>query len=203
MAIITISRQKGSLGDEIARAGAETLQYAYGDKQKLSDAVADQGLPAPEFEKFDGKKPSIWQSMSDQKKRFTFLLRAAVYDFAKSGDAVILGRGGQALLKDIPGTLHVRIVAPMDIRCRRLMDQEAIDLKSCEQRLIQTDRDSSGFIRSFFDIDWSDESLYDLLLNTRAMTVATAASLVATVMARVLSNRSYNDSSVQSISKKD
>jgi cytidylate kinase len=179
MAIITISRQKGSLGDEIAKAVAETLQYALVDKTKISDAMADQGLPAPQFEKFDGKKPSIFQSMTDQKKKFTFLLRAVVYDFARRGNAVILGRGGQALLKEIPGTLHVRIVAPLETRAKRLMEQEDSDEREAEQLLLQYDRDSSGFIRSFFDIDWGDEGLYDVILNTRSMSVSTATSLIA------------------------
>jgi cytidylate kinase len=178
MAVITISRQKGSRGDIIAKMVAERLQYQYVDKTKISDAMANQGLPAPDFEKFDGKKPTIWQSMTDQKKKFTFLLRATVYDFARDGNAVILGRGGQALLKDIPGTLHVRIVAPLEIRRQRLMDQEDMDPKMAEQLLLQSDRDSSGFIRSFFDIDWRDENFYDLLVNTRALSVDIATALI-------------------------
>lgn len=178
MAVITISRQTGSFGDEIAKAVAEKLRYNCVDKMKISDALADQGLRAPDFEKFDGKKPTIWQSLSNQKKKFIFLLRAAVYDFARSGNVVILGRGGQALLKDIPGTLHVRIVAPFESRMRRLMDLEGYDEKKSEQLILQNDRDSSGYIRSFFDIDWDDENMYDLLLNTRTMSVETATSLI-------------------------
>ena len=103
---------------------------------------------------------------------------AAVYDFARSGNVVILGRGGQALLKDIPGTLHVRIVAPFESRMRRLMDLEGYDERKSEQLTLQNDRDSSGYIRSFFDIDWDDENMYDLLLNTRTMSVETATSLI-------------------------
>lgn len=178
MAVITISRQTGSFGNEIAKAVAEKLRYNRVDKMKISDALADQGLRASDFEKFDGKKPTIWQSLSNQKKKFIFLLRAAVYDFARSGNVVILGRGGQALLKDIPGTLHVRIVAPFESRMRRLMDLEGYDEKKSEQLILQNDRDSSGYIRSFFDIDWDDENMYDLLLNTRTMSVETATSLI-------------------------
>ncbi len=191
MAIITISRQKGSLGDEIAKTVAETLQYELVDKTKISDAMAEQGLSTPEFEKFDGKKPSIWQSMRDQKKRFTFLLRAVLYDFARGGNAIILGRGGQALLKKIPGTLHVRIVAPLETRIQRLMELEGSGKRQAEQLLAQYDRDSSGFIRSFFDIDWADETLYDVILNTRSMSVGTAASLIAeAIRAPEISQRS-------------
>lgn len=178
MAVITISRQMGTLGDQIAEAVAEALRYNYVDKVKISDALAEQGLPASDFEKFDEKKPTIWQSLSNQKKKLTHLLRATVYDFARSGNVIILGRGGQALLKQIPGTLHVRIVAPLEIRIRRLMDQRDYDEKQAERIILHNDHESSGFIRAFFDIDWDDTDMYDLLLNTRAMTVQTAASLI-------------------------
>lgn len=183
MAIITLSRQMGSLGDEIAKAAAEELRYNYVDKIKISDALTELGLAAPDFEKFDGKKPTIWQSMSQQKKKLTFFLRAAVYDFANSGNVVILGRGGQALLKDIPGTLHVRIVAPFETRIRRLMEMEGCDRKRSEQLIVRNDRDSSGYIRSFFDIDWSDENMYDLILNTRTMSVETSTALIRAAIA--------------------
>ncbi|PID40945.1 MAG: hypothetical protein CR984_00590 [Proteobacteria bacterium] len=178
MAIITVSRQKGSLGDEIAKAVAAKLKYQFVDKVKIGDALASQGFRELEFEKFDGKKPTVWQSLSDQKKKFIYLLRAAIYDFAKGGNVIILGRGGQALLKDIPGTLKVRIVAPVKNRIQYLMDQEGFDKNQCERLIVVNDRDSSGFIRSFFDIDWDDENMYDLVLNTRTMSVDTATSLI-------------------------
>jgi cytidylate kinase len=183
----------GSLGDDIAKAVAEILEYNFVDQSKLSDALSDQGIPAPEFEKFDEKKPTIWQSMSDQKKKFTFLLRAVVYDFASNGNAVILGRGGQALLKEIPGTLHVRVVAPLDTRVRRLMDIEAFDEKTCEQLILQSDRDSAGFIRSYFDIDWNDENAYDISLNTRSMSVGTATKLIMEAINALEFNETTSD----------
>lgn len=183
MAIITISRQTGSQGSEIAKAAAAKLRYDYVDKTKISDALAELGLAAPDFEKFDGKKPTIWQSLSNQKKKFILLLRAVVYNFASRGNVILLGRGGQALLKDIPGTLHVRIIAPLEYRIRRLMEAEGIDEKQSEQLILRNDRDSSGYIRSFFDIEWNDENLYDLVLNTRTMSVETSVSLILAAIA--------------------
>jgi cytidylate kinase len=178
MAVVTVSRQAGSLGDEIAAAVAEKLSYNYVDKAKIGNAMENQGLPVSDFERFDGRKPSIWQSFTHQKKKFIHLLRATLYDFARSGNVVIIGRGGQALLKDIAGTLHVRIVAPFETRIQRLMDQEGYDKKKSEQHVILNDHDSAGFIRSFFDIEWDDENMYDLVLNTRTMSVGAAASLI-------------------------
>jgi cytidylate kinase len=178
MAIVTISRQKGSLGDEIAKAVTESLRYAWIDKTKIGDAMVGLGLPASVFERFYEKKPAIWQSMTHQKRQFTFLIRAVLFDFARQGNAVILGRGGQALLKEVPGTLHVRIVAPRKTRINRLAAINTSDEQQARRLIAQADRDSSGFIRSFFDVDWQDEALYDLIINTRSISVGTAASLI-------------------------
>jgi hypothetical protein len=102
-----------------------------------------------------------------------------LYDFARRDHAVILGRGGQALLREIPGTLHVRVVAPLEDRIKRLVELKESDEQQAEQLLAQSDRDSSGFIRSFFDVDWEDVTLYDLILNTRSMSVGSAVSIIA------------------------
>lgn len=185
MAVITISRQKGSYGNQIAKVVAERLRYNCVGKAEISDVLADQGLGALIFEKFDGRRPSIWHSLSQQKKQFIHFLRAAVYDFARRGNVVILGRGGQVLLKSIPSTLHVRIVAPFETRVRRLMEMADYSRRKAENELLLSDHDSSGYIRSYFDINWSDIDMYDLVLNTRTMSVDAAVSLiVATVAAR-------------------
>jgi cytidylate kinase len=178
MAIITISRQFGSLGDEIAKGVADKLNFDYIDKSRISEALANQGIRAPDVEKYDEKKPSIWQSLSDQRKKFVFLIRAVVYDFAMRENVVIVGRGGQVLLKNLPGTFHIRIIAPFETRMKRIMEQEGYDEKNTEKIIRQRDRDSSGYISSFFEADWDDQSLYDLVLNTRTMSVDTGIRLI-------------------------
>ena len=55
MAMITISRQLGSLGTEIARGVAEELKYEYADKEMVGKIMAGYGITAPEMDKFDEK----------------------------------------------------------------------------------------------------------------------------------------------------
>ena len=129
MAIITISRQVGSSGTEIAQAVASKLQYEYLDKEKIEKALLDRGLPVPEFEKFDEKKPPFWISWQIQSRRFLHLIQTVVYDFARCGNAVIVGRGGQVLLGDIPGVIHLRLMAPYGARVARIMEREKLEEK--------------------------------------------------------------------------
>jgi cytidylate kinase len=178
MAIITISRQLGSYGNEIAQLVADRLNYDFVNKSKIGEALSLQGLTASVAEKYDEKKPSFWDSFSDQRRKFSHAIRAVLYDFAGNNNTVILGRGGQVLLKDLPGTLHIRIFAPYDIRLKRIAEKEYNDYKKGEQILRRNDRESSGYIRSFFGADWHDENLYDLIINTKEVSVETGAKII-------------------------
>ena len=177
MSVITISRQVGSLGTEIAREVAEKLNYEYADKEMVGKIMAGYGIAAPEMDKFDEKKPPFWDSFSIQRKNFLHFIRMAIYDLARKSGVVIVGRGGQILLRDLPGTLHVRIFAPLRVRLRRL-ESEGMDDKHARLMIRQSDHDSSGYIKSFFDADWDDASLYDLLINTEKISVKTGAKSI-------------------------
>lgn len=182
MSVITISRQLGSLGTEIAQAVAAKLQYEYVDKEKIGEALAAYDLPISEVEKFDEKKPPFWGSWQTQREKFLHFLQAVIYDFASKGNVVIVGRGGQVLLKNLPGVLHVRIIAPFDVRVKRLSEQRWVDESQAHRVLRRSDEDSAGFLRSFFDVDWDDQSLYDLVINTQKLSIESAVEMVLKVM---------------------
>jgi cytidylate kinase len=178
MAIITISRQTGSLGDEIAKAVADRLGYEHIEKLKISEVLSDEGLSISEVEKYDEKKPSIWQSISIQKKKFSHLIRAAMYELATKENVVIVGRGGQAIFKDFPGVLHVRVIAPHATRVSRLMEQKGCDEKNANRIISESDHDSSGYVSAYFDADWDNKDLYDIVINTRTMSLDTAVAVI-------------------------
>ena len=178
MAIITISRQLGSLGDEIARAAAEALGYEYIEKTQISEVLSKLGFSPSDMDKFDEKKPSVWQSLIMHKELFTHYIRAVVYELASKNNVVIVGRGGQAILKDVPGTLHVRIIAPYPTRVNRSMEEEGYEEKHIERLVRQGDRDSSGYLSTYFDMNWDDCALYDLIINTRIMDLRKSVELI-------------------------
>lgn len=180
MSVITISRELGSLGTEIAREVAEKVNYEYVDKEKIGKILADFGLASEDFEEIDEKAPPLWDFLSIQRTNFLIRIEAAIYDFARKGKVVIVGRGGQVLLKNVPGTLHIRIFAPFDLRVKRLVESERIDERHAVRMLRRSDHDSAGYIQSLFNADWNDARLYDLVINTEKLSPATAAKLIIT-----------------------
>jgi cytidylate kinase len=119
--------------------------------------MADYGFPKREVEEYDEKRPSLWESFSSERKKFLHFIQAVIYDFARKGDVVIVGRGGQVLLKDLPSALHVRIKAPFDVRVKRITEREGDDERHVERLLRRCDRNASGYIRYLFDVDWDDQ----------------------------------------------
>ena len=183
MAIITISRQVGSLGYEIARATADKLGYEYIEKVQISEILSKLGFSISDIDKLDEKKPSIWQSLTAQKELFAHFIRAAVCELAARKNVVIVGRGGQIILKDIPGTLHIRVIAPYATRVSRLMEQREYEKNNAERIIRQSDHDSSGYLRTYFDANWDDSDLYDLVINTRAITLIKSVEMITCAVA--------------------
>lgn len=183
MAIITISRQAGSLGDEIARETARTLDYDFIEKVQISEILSRLGFSTSEIDRLDEKRPSIWQTLTIQKELFANYIQAAVYELATRKNVVIVGRGGQVILKDIPGVLHVRIIAPYALRVKRLMEQRGYKEDDAQRILRQRDRDSSGYLNTYFDANSYDSDLYDLILNTRVLTMEKCVETIACAVA--------------------
>jgi len=182
MAIVTFSRQSGSLGTQTARALAEALGFAFLDKDSLERRLVEHGVTAASLEKYDEKRPGFWEIFSSDKNRYLHFLKTVIYEFAREGRGVLLGRGGQVLLAGVPGVLHVRIVAPVEVRRRRLQESLSCDERQAEQILRHDDTDRAGFHRFFFNVNWDDPQLYDLILNTKNLSTETAVALLRSAL---------------------
>jgi cytidylate kinase len=178
MAIITISRQIGSLGSYIANALAEELTLNLLNKESLEVMLCEHGMVEKQVNHYDEKKPKFWETLSPDKDRYLHCLKTAIYEFARKGNCIIIGRGGQVLLGDLPGVLHVRIIAPTEVRIDRIKERFSCDARHAEKLIRQSDHDRSGFYKSFFHVDWDSPSLYDLVINTHFLSLEAAAELI-------------------------
>lgn len=179
MPIITISRQKGSLGSFIGQALRDELGYVYLDRAILEqELVSKYGLAENLFERYDEKKPRAWDFLIGGKDKYLHYLKTCIYDFARQGNCIIAGRGGQALFKDFPGVLRVSIVGPTDVRIERVKKRFNYDLRLAIKVVDASDHDRAGFHEFFYKVDWEDYRLYDLVLNTRNLAVETGVGVI-------------------------
>jgi cytidylate kinase len=118
-------------------------------------------------------------SQEVDEKRYRELIAGVMKGLAQAGNAVVMGRGGNILLKDVPGVLRVFVVAPLEARVRRVMEQEGVDAQEATRRIHRVDGNRSAFIKQLVKAEWDDPANYDLVVNTGRCSVEYAARLIA------------------------
>lgn len=135
-----------------------------------------ENLPPETFMEMMGEGASADRPIDD--KTFLEATTKVVKDIYESGDAVIVGRGANAILADLPGTYHVGLIAPLEVRVRTLMERENYTAEEAENYGAELERAHENFFRRFFDFNPYDPSHYQMMLNMGKMTNDTAASVI-------------------------
>ena len=180
MAIITIARQIGSLGNEIAVDVAQHLHYTLVDQAKLQEAAQAYGMLKSELEEVHERRPTlVTRYLTMRHRAYLDMIQTIIYEYARADDVVILGRGATVLLSDVPSALHVNTFAPFERRVEVVMGREGISRLLAEQIVRESDQDRAGYMRYLFNRDWMDPLLYDLMINTAVVTREQACELIA------------------------
>ena len=185
MPVVTIGRQLGSLGDEIAHALADRLHYRYLDYRSLPGYVREFGEVQPNAPELAETRPSFWERLNEERRRHAIVVRTAVYGFAREDDAVIVGLGSNFLLRGLSHVLRVLTVTPVGVRIERVMEKGihdrpgALDREAATEIVRRSDRERGGYVRYMHNADWTDVHGYDLVLNTVNLTVEQAVDSIA------------------------
>lgn len=179
MAIITIARQIGSLGTEIAADVAQRLNYTLIDQAQLQTAAEAYGMLKSELEEVHEKRPTlVTRYLTMRHRAYLDMIQTIIYRYAREDDVVLLGRGATALLNDVPSALHVCTFAPMERRVKVVMAREGVNQPIAEQLVKESDQDRAGYMKYLFDYNWMDPLLYDLMINTGVVTPARACEII-------------------------
>jgi cytidylate kinase len=122
--------------------------------------------------------PAFQEVAEPDEARSIALIEAVLRVAYQHGNVVILGRGGQAILKDKPEVLHVRIVASLEARAQHLHKRENYSLGEAQDIAIKRDQASAEYLKRFYDLDWTDPALYDLVINTTKLGLEGATQLI-------------------------
>src|SRR5450759_1600011 len=217
MAIITISREFGSGGDEVASRLCEILSYKSFGKLQIIQAAKESTLSKSNaidysednhevqsfLDRLFGRTPSLVQkiawsenpSISSRPAQadvhdtaMLSLVKRAIQAAVTAGNMVIIGRGGQVLLKDTPGVLHLRIEAPVKIRIERVKLQlikepgasqsEDNLVRAASDIIANRDMASADYIKRYFNVDWDNPLRYHMVLNLGKLNVEQAVQII-------------------------
>ena len=203
--IITISRQLGAGGGDVAQAIADRLGWSVIDNELIDEVAARAGMPAEEVAERDESAPGFIERLARTlatampefvapeggtlpeltEERLVKVTERVVADLAAQGQVVLVGRAAPAVLETHPNALHVRVAAPVAYRAARLVERDGIDLKEAEKLIHEVDGNRGRYHKQYYGRDWDDASNYDLVVNTGRLGVEGAVDVILDRVARM------------------
>jgi len=178
MAVITVSRQYGSLGNVVVNMVAQRLGYRVAMRDLINQAALRAGSPVVALAVIDELHLLGISPTSEEYQAYIRAVQTVIEELAAEGNVILAGRGGQAVLHNRPGVLHVKIIAPLEIRAQRLAERHGIPLQAARAQARASDRERRLYLKRFYDLDWNDPLLYDLVINTARLTPEAACDLI-------------------------
>lgn len=183
MSTITISRQLGSLGCEVAQDVATALGYRVMQRELINEAARRAGVPEMALHAIDELGLLPYRPEPEALQAYSRALHQIIEELANEGGVIIVGRAGQVILKGRSDVLHVRIIAPAQLRAQRLAEEHGIPFKAACAQVKASDRSRKQFLKRFYQVDWDDPALYDLVISTERLAPVEAAGMITSALA--------------------
>jgi cytidylate kinase len=182
--VITVSREAESGAEEIARLAAEREGLQVADRAILERIAQQEGTPVAHLSLFDETAPGTvealiveWRTSISQAVYLRRLVHILLL-LEREDNMLVMGRGAAFVLTD-PGTLHVRMVAPMPCRIALVMQRQGVSRTVAERVLLRSDAERAKFVRQAFGGDIESPAHYDLVVNTAELSAETAAEIIS------------------------
>jgi hypothetical protein len=190
---VTISRQAGAGGHVVARALLDrTLEarpkalfegWSLFD-ERLAEMVAEnpalkvslKGLAEEDFASGIQDMVSSWIAGLSPQSAVVAHLFKVIRGLASQGKVIIVGRAGVCLTRSMPLGVHLRLMAPLDVRVRRVRAALEASEKEAHRVVADHDRARAALVKTYFHRDIDDPLLYDLVWNTDTVPIEVIAS---------------------------
>jgi len=198
---VTISRDEGTMGDEIAQALAQRQGWQLYDKEIVNHIANNNHVREDMVRQLDEKARGLMHNMILRMLRrpesspfgseeYHDSLLKTLATLAAHGEAVLVGRGANFALRWQERGLHVRITGSLEVRIQRLSKSWHVSPEIARRRMLEIDGDRRAFIRHHFKQDLNDQTFYSLVLNTDHLSAEQAVVSILSVLNPEASTRS-------------
>jgi cytidylate kinase len=197
--IITVSRQYGAGGSEVARRVAAALVWRVVDNELVEAVAARAGLQPSDVAEREERVPGFIERLARtlvastpelfpapvpgvprlQEADLVRITENVVVEIAAGGKVVLVGRAAPAVLARELDTLHVKLVAPRAYRIQTAAERLGMDPDDVAALLDETDSMRAQYHRQYYQRDWNDPVNYHMVLNTGVLGLDGAAAIVA------------------------
>jgi cytidylate kinase len=183
--ILTVSRQLGSGGTEMAEILASRLGYQLFDREVIQAVARETGVQQQLIEALDERTRNgieqwvdgVLHSRIFTSEDYIRSLGKVLITVACTGSAVIVGRGANFILSGEPG-FHIRVVAGFDHRVRRLMRLQELERDEAEGMVRAADENRERFVKRYLHRDINDPTAYHVVMNLEEVAIDAAADVV-------------------------
>ncbi len=178
MPIITISRGSLSGGERLAQELGARLGLKVISREVILEAARTYGVSEAELVKGLKSPPSLWERLRNSRDSYVLAIQAALAELVEGGDVVYHGLAGHLLLKELPQVLKLRLIAPLDYRIRAAMTALSCTREHAAEHIAALDHDRQQWVERMYGVEWTDPTLYDLVINLEHMEIDAAVELV-------------------------
>ena len=196
MAVITISKEFGTESEKLASQAAQKLGYEYIGEHLIAEIAKELHVSESEAEMFrktsqsrilrfiDRYTCSLVQKVVDREhgclddKNYYETTKKLVQNVYDAGNAIILGWGGQCILRGKPNTLHVRLIKDEETKIKEVMQNRNLEHKAAKAFIEREEGDLKAYIEHYFNEDWNAAHLYDLIIDMGKTSIEKAVDLI-------------------------
>jgi cytidylate kinase len=187
--VITVSREPGSGGSAVARQLASDLNLDLAGKQIIQKVAESADMSERVIASLDERDirlrdswlESLFETRHLWPDQYLRHLTKVVGTMGRKGGVVIVGRGAQYILPP-KETFRLRFIAPMDFKIKNVALEAGCSEKEAETYIIKTDSDRRAYVRKYFNVDVTDPSLYDIIINTGKLGIDGSVKTVKTAI---------------------
>jgi cytidylate kinase len=198
--LITVTRQYGSGGSDIARLVAKALGWTLIDNEFVDDVARLAGLPPEEVAQREERAPGLLERLARtlavgspemfitsaaappqveaDEATIVKMTERVIAEAAAEGRVVLVGRGAQAVLAKRENALHVYVMASKPWRRKVAVERLGVDPTNVDKVVDETDRQRDHYVKAHYGRDRHDITNYDLVLNAERLGFEGAAGLV-------------------------
>ncbi len=197
--VLTITRQYGSGGSDIARLVASGLGWTVIDNEFVDEVARRAGLPPDEVAQREERAPGLLERLArtlavaspemfitttgvprveEDEATIVQLTERVIAEAAAAGRVVLVGRGAQALLAQREDALHVYVVASKPWRMKLAVERLGVDPATVERVVDETDRRRDHYVKTYYGRLRQDVTNYDMVLNAEKLGFEGAAALI-------------------------
>jgi cytidylate kinase len=198
--LITISRQYGAGGSEVARRVAAVLGWRVVDNELVEEVAARAGLPPQDIAEREESAPSFAERLARTMAASTpelfpasvpggtlpklpeadlvRITESVVAEAAAKGRLVLVGRAAPAVLAQERDSLHIKLIAPRAYRIHAAADRLNLDLAKAATIVDESDATRARYHRQYYRRDWNDPVNYHMVLNSEALGLNGATEVI-------------------------